>query len=148
MRNPPRIIGAAILSPLALAVLATLPAIGSMAAFQWALISAAICFPLFWICAGISHVILRLKNLTRLSAYIGVMFGVATMVMLTARVAILHWIFGNGGSEFHFGTQVVDNGTFTLQGVLLLTAESMFGAIWLSAAFGLFWFIGVRESRA
>jgi hypothetical protein len=119
-----------------------------MAAFQWALISAAICFPLFWACAGISHVVLRLKNWKRLGAYVGVMFGVATMVILMARVTLLQWIFGNGGSEFHFGTQVIENGTFTLQGLLLLTAESMFGATWLSAAFGLFWFIGVRESRA
>ena len=71
------------------------------------------------------------------------MFAVATAVVLVTQVALFQWIFGNGGSEYHFGTQVIERGHFTLGG-LVLTFEACFVAGWLTASFALFWAMTVR----
>jgi hypothetical protein len=144
MQNAIRVVGASLLCPLALALLMSLPALGSMAAIQWFLFSAAICVPLFLLCAAVSHFVLRRKSWSRLGQYVRVMFWVSTVVLFTLRIAVTYWIFGNGGSEFHLGTQVIENGQFTIGGIALLAAESMFGALWLAAAFALFWVLTVR----
>jgi hypothetical protein len=139
-----RVIGGVVASPLAIALIWSLPAIGSSAYVPMLLFSAAIAFLLFIVCAGISHLILRWKAWTRLRQYVGVMFAVATATLALAQIAAMLWIFGEGGSEFHAGTQVIKNGRFTIGGLLLTLVEAMLGAIFLSASFALFWVVAVR----
>ena len=144
MRTAVRTIGAALLAPMALAFVAALPVLGKAAFVQWFLISTAICTPLFLVCAAICHLILRWKQWAGWREYVGVMFAVGTLVLLFARLVFYQMIFGNGGSEFHLGTQVIEGGRFSSLGVVVLTGESMFGALWLALAFGLFWRMTMR----
>jgi xanthine/uracil permease len=139
-----RIIGGAVASPLAIALVRSLPAVGSSAYVPMLLFSAAVAFLLFMVCAGISHLILRWKRWTRLRQYLGVMFAVATAILALAQIAAMLWIFREGGSDFHSGTQVIENGRFTIGGLLLTLIEAMVGAIFLSASFALFWVVAVR----
>ena len=74
------------------------------------------------------------------------MFFVASASIFVFYVFSLIWIFGNGGSEFHFGTQVVENGQLTVGGLILTLLAAMFGAAWLCLSFALFWFIAVRSA--
>lgn len=138
-----RVIGAAVASPLALAVLWSLPAAGTPAFFPLLRLNAVVCFALFLLCAGLSHPILRWKRWTRLREYAGVMFVVASIVLAITQMTLLQWTFGNGGSEYHLRTQVIEQGHFTPAGVLLTLLEAVFGAIWLTAAFALFWVLAV-----
>jgi hypothetical protein len=72
------------------------------------------------------------------------MFVVATLILALAQVSLLLWIFGQGGSEYHSGTQVILNGGFTAGGIVLTFVEAMLGAICLTALFALFWAVAVR----
>ena len=144
MSTVTRVICGAVASPLAIALVWSLPAVGSPAYVPTLVFSAAVAFLLFMMCAGISHLILRRKRWTRLRQYVGVMFAVATTILALAQIAAMLWIFGEGGSEFHAGTQVIENGRFTAGGLLLTLIEAMLGAIFLSASFALFWVVAVR----
>jgi hypothetical protein len=145
MSNSARLIFAAIASPLALALLWSALAIGTSGFWPLLGFNAVVCFSLFFLCAAVSHLILRRKGSTRLWDYLRVMFWVATVILAVARIALMQWIFREGGEEFHLGTQVISNGHFTVAGLLLSVLEAMFGAAWLSASFGLFWALGVRS---
>lgn len=140
-----RILGATILSALAPALLWSLPAIGNATLFLvlW-IVNAAISLGLFVICGTLSHMILKWKRWTALRHYLGVMFAVATIVLMLTQVALLQWIFGQGGSEFHLGTQVIEGGNFTLGGLVLTFGEASIGAVCLTASFALFWAMTVR----
>jgi MFS family permease len=141
-----RIIAGAIAGPLGSALLASSLALGSGAWIVSFLYSFIVGLALFLIFGAISHFILRWKKWHTLRQYLKVMFFVASFSIFAFYVVSLIWIFGNGGSEFHFGTQVIENGQLTPGGLLLTLFEAMFGACWLCLSFTLFWFIAVRPS--
>lgn len=140
-----RIIGATILSSIALALIWSLPAIGNPTWFLvlW-LSNSAIALGLFIVCGTVSHLILRWKRWTTLFQYAAVMFAVATAVLLVTQITLMEWIFGNGGSEYHLGTQVIERGHFTFGGLVLTLVEACFGAAFLAGSFALFWAMTVR----
>jgi MFS family permease len=139
-----RIVAGTIAGPLGTALLASSLAIGSGAWAQSFLISFVVGLALLLVFGVVSHFILRWKQWRTLRQYLKVMFFVATFALFSFYVCSLIWIFGNGGSEFHFGTQVVESGSITVGGLLLTLIEAVFGAAWLCLSFALFWFIAVR----
>jgi energy-converting hydrogenase Eha subunit E len=139
-----RTLAGTVLGPLALALLASLPAVGSPQFLHFLTFNAAVALPLFVVCAAISHLILRAKRWTGWREYAGVMFAVATVVLALTQGALLLWIFGSGGSEYHSGTQVIAGGRFTVGGVVLTVVEAMVGALTLTASFLVFWVVAVR----
>jgi MFS family permease len=141
-----RIIAGTIVGPLGSALLASLLAIGSGAWIVSFIYSFVVGLVLFLMFGSISHFILLRKKWHTLKQYLGVMFLVAAVSIFAFYVFSLVWIFGNGGSEFHFGTQVVENGELTAGGLILTLLEAMFGAAWLCLSFALFWLIAVRPS--
>ncbi|HEX2586206.1 MAG TPA: hypothetical protein VHL14_13845 [Steroidobacteraceae bacterium] len=144
--NTSRIIAGAIAGPLGSALLASSLAIGSGAWTVSFLYSFVVIFALFLMFGAVCHFILRWKKWHKLKQYLSVMFFVASVSIFSFYVFSLVWIFGNGGSEFHFGTQVVENGQLTVGGLVVTLIEAMFGAGWLCLSFALFWFIAVRSS--
>jgi hypothetical protein len=134
-----------IIGPMVAALILSLPALLSLElllpTFLWNL---AVWYPLFLLCGALSHIILKRKQTTRLRDYVRVMFWVGTAVLTVGRLAALQWVFGNGGSEFHLGTQVLSGGHFTVGGIVLTVVESMLGALVLVFIFAVFWSISVK----
>lgn len=145
MSHTARIVMGIVVGPLVAALVLSLPALLSPEllpfAFLWNL---AIWYPLFLLCGALSHAILKRKQTTRLSVYVKVMFWVGTGILAIGKLAVLQWIFGNGGSEFHLGTEVFSRGHLTLGGLALTVLESMVGAVVLVLIFTVFWFIAVK----
>lgn len=73
------------------------------------------------------------------------MFAVATVVLALVQVTLLQWIFGQGGSEYHSGTQIIENGRFTAGGLVTTLVEAIVGAVWLTVSFAFFWRLTVRS---
>src|SRR5262245_59964621 len=120
-----RVILGAIAGPMGSALIASLFAIGSGFWVQSFLFSFVVGLGLFVIFGAICHMVLRWKRWHTLRQYLMVMFVVATLALFAFYVWRLLWVFGNGGSEFHFGTQVIENGDFTVGGVILTFTEAM-----------------------
>lgn len=140
-----RIVGATMVCALAMALISSLPAVGSAAFLPLLGFNTVISATLFVVCGTISHAILRWKRWTRLRAYAGVMFAVATVVLALVQLTLLQWIFGQGGSEYHSGTQIIENGRFTAGGLVTTLVEAIVGAVWLTVSFAFFWRMTVRS---
>lgn len=145
MSHTGRIVIGIAVGPLVAALVLSLPALLNPEllpfAFLWNL---AIWYPIFLLCGALSHAILERKKATRLNAYIRVMFWVGTGILAIGKLALLQWVFGNGGSEFHLGTEVITRGHLTVGGLALTVLESMAGALVLVFIFTVFWFIAVK----
>jgi len=145
MNHTGRIVIGIVVGPLMAALVLSLPGLLSPEllplVFLWNL---AIWYPIFLLCGALSHAILKRKKATRLDAYVRVMFWVGTGILAIGKLAMLQWIFGNGGSEFHLGTDVISRGHLTLGGLALTVLESMVGAVVLVFIFTVFWFIAVK----
>jgi|SRR6185437_3192596 len=140
-----RIIGATILSSITLALIWSLPAIGNPTWFLMLWLSnSAIAVGLLVVCGTLSHLILRWKRWTKLRQYLGVMFPIATSVLLAIQMSLLEWIFGTGGSEYYLHTQVIARGHLTFGGFVLTLVEACIGGAFLTGSFALFWVIAVR----
>ena len=141
-----RILLAIVICPLVLALAESLLAIGTDAFLPLLILSWITNFALFLFCGAVCHFLLRILGWTTLRQYFGVMLGVGSVVLFAVSVTLLLATFGQGGSEYHFRTQVIDKGSFTVAGLILTALESVFRALWLAASFCLFWYI-TRSSR-
>jgi hypothetical protein len=142
-----RVVIGCIFGPLALALLMSLPAVITKSFGPFLLLNLVFCGVLFGVCGGISHLILRKMRWRRLRQYVGVMFAVATLVLAGAQFVMYATLFGEGGSEFHLGTQVMTEGRFTLGGVALLLGQAVFGAACLAGCYAIFWRIAMQPGN-
>ena len=132
-----------LIAPLVLAVIWTIPYRDHSAFDKWVVINTVFAYVTFTALAAVSHVVLWVLRLRAAWQYCLVMFGVAFVVY-----AVFAFISVNGYQELYYSqTQVVKDGSLTSAGVLLQITDSLQGAAILSAAFFVFWFVAVRESK-
>ena len=127
-----------------LAVLWTIPYLDHPALAKWLLINTVLAYAVFFVLAGISHVIIRLTKSSKLWVYASVMFAVSFILSFA-----LH-IFADFGYQelYYFKTHVVVAGHITAAGVGLHAAESFFSSFVMLGAMTLFWFLTVYGRNA
>jgi len=141
--NHLRIIAGLVLTPIAMAIVWSIPFYDHSALKQWVLINILSAYGAFLFFAAISHLILRVLNLKAAWQYCLVMFCVA----LPIDIGFSIYSIQGYSSLYYSQTQVVEHGNITASGYMLQVTESLKSSAFLTLAFLLFWFIAVRKPR-
>ena len=106
---------------------------------KWVVINTVFAFFIFFVTAGISHLILRFLKLSKGWHYVLIMFCVCLVLYFTFSV-----YSSIGYSElYHSQTQVVTDGKITAAGYILKLKNSLLGSLLSAGVFYLFWLIAV-----
>jgi hypothetical protein len=132
-----------VLTPIAMAIVWSIPFYDHSALKQWILINTLNAYGTFLFMAAISHLILRVLHLKAAWQYCLVMFCVALPIHIGSAIYNLQ----DYNSLYYSQTQVVEHGKITASGYMLQVTNSLKGAAFLTVAFLLFWFIAVRKPR-
>lgn len=138
-----RIVLGIILAPCLYIVVWTLPVLEHSALHKWIIINTFFAYLVFLILAGLSHVVLKKLNATKIWSYCAVMFCVAA----TLDLVLSFWSLSGYTSNYYAQTQVVENGLITAAGYMLQVKEALINGVVSSGVMAIFWFVAVYSPR-
>lgn len=132
-----------LLAPLLYIIVWTLPLLEHTAFSKWIVINTFFAYLVFLILAGISHLVLKRFNATKVWSYILVMFVVAVCSDLILSI----WSLSGFQSYYYAQTQVVENGSITAAGYVLQIEEALINGFVSSGVMALFWLVAVFNPK-
>ncbi|MDN3650362.1 hypothetical protein QWZ13_15755 [Reinekea marina] len=133
-----------LIAPWLYIVVWTVPALEHSELQKWVVINTFFAYVVFLAFAGISHLVLKKLNATNMWSYCAVMFVVA----VTLDIALSLWLLSGYTSSYYSQTLVVEYGSITAAGYMLLLKDALINGIISSGVMAIFWFVSIFKQSS